>query len=198
MLPATWRTSATAQLFAGGLADNGGPTQTIALLDDPTNPALAGALAADAPDTDQRGEARPAPAGTNPDVGAFELSQSPPSDEIVGTKRADFLQGTSGGDVIRGLAGNDELWGLAGDDKLFGDNGKDSLFGKAGIDQSTGGLVPTGSCSARPARPHPTGRSTRRSWISTAPKATRSTCAASTPTRTSPAISRSNSSATPR
>ena len=107
---------------------------------DPTNPALAGALAADAPDTDQRGAARPAPAGTDPDVGAFELSQSPPSEEIVGTKRADFLQGTGEDDVIRGLAGNDTLYGLPGDDRLFGDNGKDSLFGKAGIDQSTGGL----------------------------------------------------------
>ena len=46
-------------LFAGGLADNGGPTQTIALRDAADNPALAGADPADAPATDQRGVARP-------------------------------------------------------------------------------------------------------------------------------------------
>lgn len=59
-------------LFAGELADNGGPTPTIALRDDPSNPALGGADPWDAPATDQRGVARPSPAGTDPDVGAFE------------------------------------------------------------------------------------------------------------------------------
>ena len=59
----------------GLLADNGGSTKTIALLDDPANPALGGALAIAGLDTDQRGETRPAPAGTNPDIGAFELAQ---------------------------------------------------------------------------------------------------------------------------
>ena len=60
----------------GLLADNGGPTQTIALRDAPDNPALGGADPADAPATDQRGVARPQPDGTNPDIGAFELDQT--------------------------------------------------------------------------------------------------------------------------
>ena len=62
----------------GQLADNGGSTQTIALRDAVDNPALADADPADSPVTDQRGVVRPAPAGTNPDIGAFELDQSVP------------------------------------------------------------------------------------------------------------------------
>ena len=127
-------------LLAGGLADNGGPTQTIALRDAPDNPALAGADPADTPATDQRGEVRPQPAGTAPDIGAFELNQAAVApNEIVGTDRGEFLSGTSGPDLIRGLGGNDRLWGRPGDDALFGDAGKDVLAGKAGIDQTTGG-----------------------------------------------------------
>ena len=53
----------------GVLADNGGPTQTVALLDDPANPALDAADPAYAPVTDQRGFLRDA----TPDIGAFEL-----------------------------------------------------------------------------------------------------------------------------
>jgi len=56
----------------GLLADNGGPTQTIALRNAPDNSALGGADPGDSPVTDQRGEARPAPHGTDPDIGAFE------------------------------------------------------------------------------------------------------------------------------
>ena len=131
----------TSLLFAGGLADNGGPTQTIALRDAPDNPALAGADPADAPATDQRGEARPQPAGTDPDIGAFELNPKTavPLNEIVGTPRGEFLSGTAGADLMRGLGGDDRLWGRPGDDVLFGDAGKDVLAGKAGIDQMTGG-----------------------------------------------------------
>ena len=70
------RTCPRASLFAGGLADNGGPTQTIALRDAPDNPALGRADPADAPATDQRGVARPQPEGTDPDIGAFELGQT--------------------------------------------------------------------------------------------------------------------------
>ena len=71
-------------LFAGGLADNGGPTQTIALRDAADNPALGRADPATAPATDQRGVARPEPEGTNPDIGAFELEQSNPEPPPVG------------------------------------------------------------------------------------------------------------------
>ena len=124
----------------GLLADNGGSTKTIALLDDPANPALGGALAIAGLDTDQRGETRPAPAGTNPDIGAFELAQTGTGGgEIVGTHRGERLVGTTSADVIRGLGGNDNLQGRAGDDQLFGGNGDDVLFGNAGLDRVTGG-----------------------------------------------------------
>jgi hypothetical protein len=55
-------------LFAGGLADNGGVTQTIALRDAPDNPAIDAADPATAPELDQRGFAR---VGA-PDAGSFE------------------------------------------------------------------------------------------------------------------------------
>ena len=74
--PGDLQNVAADRLFAGGLADNGGPTQTIALRDAVDNPALGGADPATAPATDQRGVARPQPAGTNPDIGAFELGQA--------------------------------------------------------------------------------------------------------------------------
>ncbi len=60
---------------AGVAADNGGPTPTVALLDDPANPALDAADPRAAPPTDQRGFARDA----TPDIGAFELDAGPPT-----------------------------------------------------------------------------------------------------------------------
>ncbi len=71
------------------LADNGGLTQTIALVvpDDPTiaNPALDAIPLEDCTDTegtpvtaDQRGVSRPQPADGNCDIGAFELVQEAP------------------------------------------------------------------------------------------------------------------------
>ena len=78
-------------VFAGGLADHGGPTPTLALRDAPDNPALGGADPASAPATDQRGVSRPLPGGSNPDIGAFELDQSGPVTVIDGTATADHL-----------------------------------------------------------------------------------------------------------
>ncbi|MGE3294031.1 MAG: choice-of-anchor Q domain-containing protein, partial [Geminicoccaceae bacterium] len=127
-------------LFVGGLADNGGPTQTIALRDAADNPALAGADPADSPATDQRGEARPQPERTAPDIGAFELNQTADAyNPITGTDRGEFLSGTSDADLIHGLGGGDRLWGRPGGDLLFGDAGEDVLAGKEGVDQMTGG-----------------------------------------------------------
>jgi hypothetical protein len=61
------------------LADNGGPTQTIALLDTDDNPAVDAIPFADCDvDTDQRGVSRPQPADGNCDIGAFELVQAAP------------------------------------------------------------------------------------------------------------------------
>ena len=69
----------TSLLFAGGLADNGGQTLTIALREAGDNPALGGADPDTSPTTDQRGMARPQPAGTVPDIGAVELAVPNPS-----------------------------------------------------------------------------------------------------------------------
>ena len=115
----------------GQLADNGGPTETIALRDALNNPALGGGLAVAGLDTDQRGEPRPSGPGTSPDVGAFELQQT----RILGTDEADRLTGTAGDDVIRGLLGHDRLFGGAGDDVLRGGAGGDRLRGDAGADR---------------------------------------------------------------
>src|SRR5262249_36590490 len=60
----------------GRLADNGGPTFTHALL--PGSPALDAASGVGAPDTDQRGVARPQGGGF--DIGAFELQVTTTTD----------------------------------------------------------------------------------------------------------------------
>ena len=57
----------------GPLADNGGPTLTMALL--PGSPAIDAGSAVGAPATDQRGVPRPQGAGV--DIGAFEYLYSP-------------------------------------------------------------------------------------------------------------------------
>lgn len=100
-------------ILAGVLADNGGLTQTVALLDDPANPALNAANPADAPALDQRGLARDA----TPDIGAFELGGEPPlppapplpdliekqplaDADILGAPRQFFVLGEAGDAVI--------------------------------------------------------------------------------------------------
>ncbi len=62
-----------ANLRLGPLADNGGPTLTMALL--PGSPAINAGTASGAPATDQRGVPRPQGAGV--DIGAFEYLYSP-------------------------------------------------------------------------------------------------------------------------
>jgi hypothetical protein len=65
-------------LLASGLANNGGPTQTIALL--AGSPAIAAVpLAQCTVRTDQRGDPRPAPGYTACDIGAYEFQGPPPS-----------------------------------------------------------------------------------------------------------------------
>jgi hypothetical protein len=59
----------------GPLANNGGPTQTHALL--PGSPAIDAANPNSFPSTDQRGV--PRPQGAGPDIGAYELFQTPKS-----------------------------------------------------------------------------------------------------------------------
>ena len=131
----------------GPLANNGGPTDTLALL--PGSPATDTLTAGcPPPDTDQRGVHRPI--GKACDVGAFEAfpdcyGRSP---TIVGTERSDVLTGTPKADVflalggrdrVRGLAGNDTACGGAGKDKLIGGKGRDRLNGGRGADTLIGG-----------------------------------------------------------
>lgn len=61
--------------LVGPLANNGGPTQTHALL--PGSPAIDAANPNSFPSTDQRGV--PRPQGAGPDIGAYELFQTPKS-----------------------------------------------------------------------------------------------------------------------
>jgi protocatechuate 3,4-dioxygenase beta subunit len=70
----------------GSLADNGGPTQTIAL--QTNSPALNRVPAALSPATDQRGVPRPQPQGAAGDIGAYELVTLPailtqPQNQII-------------------------------------------------------------------------------------------------------------------
>jgi hypothetical protein len=65
----------------GPLADNGGPTQTMALL--PGSPAIDAGVAVPGVTTDQRGVSRPQ--GRAPDIGAFEVQILPPT--VVGLER---------------------------------------------------------------------------------------------------------------
>ncbi len=128
-------------LFAGGLADNGGADPDHRLARRVGQPRPGRADPADAPATDQRGVARPQPVGTNPDIGAFELTRRAPCQCRIDRHRraTTSLRGTAGADVIRGRGGDDRLWGRAGDDALFGGVGCDVLAGGAGIDPMTGG-----------------------------------------------------------
>ena len=128
----------------GILALNGGPTETAALRDALDNPALSGAEPVAAGDVDQRGFERPDPAGTNPDIGAFELAQTRISrtpgagnDVLTGTAAADALRGRAGADLLLGLGGDDELIGAGDGDTLRGGPGNDSLLGGPGADTAS-------------------------------------------------------------
>ncbi len=127
----------------GGLADNGGPTPTHALL--PGSPALdRGAGCARA---DQRGV--PRSAGGACDIGAYELVRC--HGQIanrIGTNGRDSLRGTpgrdsflllGGNDKARGLGGNDVFCGAGGRDTEIGGRGRDRIFGDTGKDRLIGG-----------------------------------------------------------
>ena len=128
----------------GLLADNGGPTQTVALRDSGANPALSRGSPAESPAFDQRGEVRPLPADSNPDIGAFELNRagshrpSGGDDFLAGTSGSNTINALGGNDLVHGLAGNDTLDGAAGNDILIGGPGADILKGSAGVDLLVG------------------------------------------------------------
>jgi hypothetical protein len=125
----------------GALANNGGPTNTVALLKG--SPALN--RASGAPSTDQRGATRSGKA----DSGAYERVLcrgvlvnrvgTSAKNTLRGTNKADGLLALGGNDTLRGLGGNDGLCGGKGNDKLFGGKGRDRLSGQAGRDTLNGG-----------------------------------------------------------
>ena len=130
----------------GKLGSNGGPTPTAALRDSVTNPALSGADPLTSPAVDQRGVTRPRPAGTNPDIGAFELRQraisrtpSANNDVLRGRGGRDVVDAQAGNDLVRGRGGNDLLEGGKGSDTLLGNAGNDTLRGAGGSDRLFGG-----------------------------------------------------------
>lgn len=94
---------AVSQILAGGLADLGGPTKTIALVNNSSNPALGNATTdtrskfSDGALADQRGFVRSA---TAPSIGAFE----PGSTTILVTTRTDEDNGTISPNVGTGTS----------------------------------------------------------------------------------------------
>ena len=73
-------------LDPNGLSNNGGPTQTIALLS--TSPAISAIPLAQCPATDQRGDPRPAAGQNACDIGAFEGSIPAPTPTATSTATA--------------------------------------------------------------------------------------------------------------
>jgi hypothetical protein len=147
--------SGTDCLFSGGgslqsadpllapLAENGGPTQTMAL--PKGSPALSRGSRCEA--TDQRGI--PRSLGGACDAGAYErvlcggvavnVVGTGGKDKLRGTNKGDGILGLGGADRISGLRGGDGLCGGKGRDVLKGGGGRDKLFGNAGRDRLIGG-----------------------------------------------------------
>ena len=152
----------------GPLADNGGPTKTMAPA--ATSPAVDTGSAFGLT-TDQRGLARPTDLASVPnsgaagadgtDMGAFELQPavtppppppppvkcrgrvatvvgSPAKDVVKGTRRADVIAGLGGSDTVRGLGGNDLVCAGKGNDVVNGGAGSDRLYGQQGADRLIG------------------------------------------------------------
>jgi Ca2+-binding RTX toxin-like protein len=61
------------------------------------------------------------------------------SNQLRGTKVADWIEGRDGHDFLYGGAGADQLFGGNGGDNLFGDSGNDKVYGGAGTDSLYGG-----------------------------------------------------------
>ena len=126
----------------GELQDNGGVTQTIALLDG--SPAIDAGSNPNDLEFDQRGEGFDRTVGNATDIGAFEvqaedeLQPLPPIDIVDGTDEHDNLNGSIADDVIAGRGGNDTLNGNDGNDTIDGGVGDDILIGGSGNDLLNG------------------------------------------------------------
>ena len=161
LVDSTSSSNAGGGLDPGGLRDNGGPTQTIALvagsgaIDRGIEAVCADATTANG--RDQRGEARPRDGDANGDarcdIGAFELNPlicrgrvaniSVSNNTIFGgpdsgTPYTGTLRGTGGNDVIVGTGANDSINGARGNDIICGGVGRDTLRGAQGRDQLFG------------------------------------------------------------
>ena len=138
----------------GELQENGGATQTIALLDG--SPAIDAGSNSNNLETDQRGEGFDRTVGDGTDIGAYEVQlvdnpeqPNPPVDNVfIGTKGNDHFDGTAEDELILGLKGhdslngndgNDTISGGKGDDRITGGNGNDILSGDKGNDTISGG-----------------------------------------------------------
>ena len=113
-----------------------GPDGTVALKNNLANPALSAGDPLAASAFDQRGIARPLPAGSLPDLGAVELNQPLSTGATVNN---DVRTGSNAANNLTGVAGNDYLKGLGGNDTMDGGNGSDVLDGGPGNDKLTGG-----------------------------------------------------------
>jgi CSLREA domain-containing protein len=143
-----------------GLANNGGPTETM--LPDDDSPAVDHVGQSDpksnngcpSPSVDQRGTDRPQDGDGNGskrcDAGAVELEkekQQPfcegfkndPRNQIIGTNETDTLVGTDGPDIICGKKGGDTIRGGDGNDILLGYEGNDDMSGGKGNDKIRAG-----------------------------------------------------------
>lgn len=120
----------------GGLANNGGPTQTHALL--AGSPAIdLVPLSSCTVATDQRGVARPQGAGC--DSGSYEHPTTLPAQCSGNIANYNVIQGTNGNDNLNGGAGRDLIFGYGGNDKLSGGSDNDCLVGGPGNDRLIGG-----------------------------------------------------------
>ena len=149
----------------GELANNGGPTRTMALapaspavdavVEEPVAPQGGRPRSCPPPETDQRGVDRPkdgdGEGAVRCDIGAFELkftapapeacpgfTKNDPRNQIIGTPKAETLKGTNRVDIICGFKGNDTLRGFDGNDIILGGEGDDTLLGGDGADLING------------------------------------------------------------
>ncbi|GAB4534686.1 MAG: hypothetical protein Tsb0014_21080 [Pleurocapsa sp.] len=124
----------------GDLQDNGGATQTIALL--PDSPAIDTGSNPNNLTTDQRGDGFNRTVGNGTDIGAYEvqdINNPPDGEKTIGTDAADTLVGAAGNDTLLSQGGDDLVFGEGGDDFVNGGAGNDLVNGGIGNDDLRGG-----------------------------------------------------------
>jgi hypothetical protein len=126
------------------LADNGGATETHALL--LCSPAINGGDPGFVapPANDQRGAGFDRVEAGRLDIGAFELQTSAGvntfGNQLLGSFNDDTIVGSANNEIIIGNFGDDNLFGGDGTDNMSGDGGNDYLGGGTGNDFLDGGI----------------------------------------------------------